>query len=904
MGYLDDLLEEDKKKKKAASGSVSSPTPKAGGSNLDFLLQNGIKEQTPESKPSQVAADEVKKKNIFTQASDFVSKAVTTITSAFKPKVEQAKTSFIDAFQTKKKEATDLLTGKISYGDLHKLSTAPTLQKRLDEIKTTQNDRLATGKGSSKSLEKEQQEIESALNSGNDPISIIKRNAEFLKVSNERTKRNVAAGAIDTGKSLVDAVSWANELQTQAIEKNPLTPQIVKDFQRKKADIIGGFSQKASEKIGQWAEAIRPDNPDFTDQIAQGAGSALTFFIPGMGVSKGASVFAKVSPRLALLFGNIASSALESASEAGTVYEQNLKEGKSKEEASKDAAKTFWANSVLISVTNRLGLYGENAAGIKKLLFSAPSEGFQEFAQQAISNINSDRPWDEGALESGIIGGIIGGGLSFVDIAPGDEAKIVGKVAEKESTLFGGSAEGQPEKPVETQELGEDVKVYRGAKDQTIDTTRENGVTGGVSFSTEKSVADNFAKKEGGTVVEYSISKDAKVVDHSVLEQAVQELPKEERPAAIKQLIKENNIDVVRFDIPEGAKGESELRVINPDVLVTPQTQEVKVKKVTPKVMDTDQLIKLIDRKGFRTEEQIAALKADIMKQGIKYPVELTENEDGTFRVYDGNHRIEIAKDLGIKSIPVKVVGKQESPQITATKEGQSPTPEEVSPKSKKQAQKEGSPTDKKRKITVKETQKVAQKPVKVPEGEVKKSRAVSRIIEKLQEVNKNDANYKELNLAEDAARAFEFTRQNPDKAIRIAKGLEAPPVDITDTAISLAAAERAREDKNFKLQADLEIARSLRQTRRGQEIVAEKGRVGQNSSAEFIRQLFKARLDLIAKKKGWVYEKGVVSKVSKAKLVNDAIDTEVQNLKTEVEKATLSKIESAQSIIDKLTCV
>lgn len=109
------------------------------------------------------------------------------------------------------------------------------------------------------------------------------------------------------------------------------------------------------------------------------------------------------------------------------------------------------------------------------------------------------------------------------------------------------------------EKLGVDTPVYRGAAVHEIDTTRPNGITGGVSFSTDKAVADRFAKSEGGTVKQYTISKDATIVNHSVLEGMT--------PRERTQFIKTNNIDAVRFDVPAGVQGESEIRVLNNRVL-------------------------------------------------------------------------------------------------------------------------------------------------------------------------------------------------------------------------------------------------------------------------------------------------------------------------------------------------
>jgi hypothetical protein len=139
-----------------------------------------------------------------------------------------------------------------------------------------------------------------------------------------------------------------------------------------------------------------------------------------------------------------------------------------------------------------------------------------------------------------------------------------------------------------------------------------------------------------------------------------------------------------------------------------------------------------------------------------------------------------------------------------------------------------------------------------------------------------------------------------------VAKGLEKPPEGYTDTAISIAAAEQALADGNSKLQSQLETARSLRQTRRGQEIVMERGRANENSAHHFLQQVIKARLEATVGLKGFIFQ--ATSKLAgqaktKAQIAVEQIDKKASALKKRIDKATLSKLESAQKILDQLTC-
>lgn len=160
--------------------------------------------------------------------------------------------------------------------------------------------------------------------------------------------------------------------------------------------------------MAKWAS---PPDPTFTDHLLQGVGSVSTFFVPAIGVLKGANMIGKVSPALAMLFGNSSATALEALSEAGSVYDMNKKSGMSESEASSKATNTFWANAVLVGLSNKFGIFGDSKTILKKAVASVITEGGQEAGQQIISNLNTGRPWNEGVKEAGLIGGILGGGI-------------------------------------------------------------------------------------------------------------------------------------------------------------------------------------------------------------------------------------------------------------------------------------------------------------------------------------------------------------------------------------------------------------------------------------------------------------------------------------------------------------
>ena len=48
-------------------------------------------------------------------------------------------------------------------------------------------------------------------------------------------------------------------------------------------------------------------------------------------------------------------------------------------------------------------------------------------------------------------------------------------------------------------------------------------------------------------------------------------------------------------------------------------------------------------------------LKKDIIKNGLKCPLQLLPNGDGTYRIDDGVHRIKALRELGWKFIPAMI---------------------------------------------------------------------------------------------------------------------------------------------------------------------------------------------------------------------------------------------------------
>lgn len=197
-------------------------------------------------------------------------------------------------------------------------------------------------------------------------------------------------------------------------------------------------------------------------------------------------------------------------------------------------------------------------------------------------------------------------------------------------------------------------------------------------------------------------------------------------------------------------------------------------------------------------------------------------------------------------------------------------------------------------------TNEQAQTPV--GEGDKTKSKAYTRVYDRLAEEAQQDVSYNKLNLEKDTQNALEFITTDPKAAIRVGLGLEEAPAGQTETAISIALADKAGRDGDFALQSQLESSRSLRQTRRGQEIVSERGRFNEDSPHFFIRELMDMRLKNLGTNLMSSIDEmsGKVKSVKKAAI--EQIDKGVSKLKNKI-KADRKKITLAQDIIDSIIC-
>jgi DdrB-like nuclease len=212
----------------------------------------------------------------------------------------------------------------------------------------------------------------------------------------EQMGDNVISGALGTAEGLIGGVEWISGSET---------------------------AKELADVAKAWREEMAPEDPTFVDEIAMGVGSMATFFIPGIGVARGAEAAALLAPKLAVWAGVGISSALEAMTEAGLGYRETLQDTKEVKKAEDAALKTFWMNMVLLPVTNKLGIFGEKGGKVRKAIMSSLMEGSQEGAQEIIAAVSQNKDIDpEAVLRSAGVGAIVGGGVSVV--TPGSKGQI------------------------------------------------------------------------------------------------------------------------------------------------------------------------------------------------------------------------------------------------------------------------------------------------------------------------------------------------------------------------------------------------------------------------------------------------------------------------------------------------
>lgn len=222
-----------------------------------------------------------------------------------------------------------------------------------------------------------------------------------------RAVANVAGGLANVVAGTLQMVPWGEALV--GIE----TP-------------LGTVSRAGAKRIESVVEQISPQDPNLLDQIASGFGSTLGFFIPGKAAELGVRSIHAAAPRLARWVGASAMAVTEAGTEAGMLFNELVRSGVDPAEAARRANWTFGMNMVLLTATNKAGVFAERGGMVRRGAKGTVSEAAQEGSQGVIQDVFSEASVTETAgrapgsrlvtpaklrqrAEEAVVGGVVGG---------------------------------------------------------------------------------------------------------------------------------------------------------------------------------------------------------------------------------------------------------------------------------------------------------------------------------------------------------------------------------------------------------------------------------------------------------------------------------------------------------------
>lgn len=187
-------------------------------------------------------------------------------------------------------------------------------------------------------------------------------------------------------------------------------------------------------------------------------------------------------------------------------------------------------------------------------------------------------------------------------------------------------------------------RMLESGIDGAITSLITGGASGAIGLATSK--AQENAKSK---TAQKWINEAQKIVDKNNTQNLQQNAPIEQNNISTQQINQENN-KVAQNRISEPINNNQQNLANNQETLYNNitlgETKNVPIEEILP----------LQTSGGYRTQSEMANLKEDIAKNGIQNPIELAKRNDGTIEIENGNHRLMIAKELGLKEVPIKFV--------------------------------------------------------------------------------------------------------------------------------------------------------------------------------------------------------------------------------------------------------
>lgn len=187
------------------------------------------------------------------------------------------------------------------------------------------------------------------------------------------------------------------------------------------------------------------------------------------------------------------------------------------------------------------------------------------------------------------------------------------------------------------------------------------------------------------------------------------------------------------------------------------------------------------------------------------------------------------------------------------------------------------------------------------PEVEGLRSRVYERLKEEHPDILKEDPRYQKMTIKDEISKATDMLEKNPTRLHEIANDFSNKN-EISSTIANITLADKALKDGNYKEYGNLTRNRSLDLTKKGQDIVAEKASISDNSTNKYVKQLIQTRLQNLSRERtiGEKFKKGV-KKESSSEVGIEIIEKEVKRVKEQINKSM--DLKAAQSIFERLKC-
>ena len=179
----------------------------------------------------------------------------------------------------------------------------------------------------------------------------------------------------------------------------------------------------------------------------------------------------------------------------------------------------------------------------------------------------------------------------------------------------------------------------------------------------------------------------------------------------------------------------------------------------------------------------------------------------------------------------------------------------------------------------------------------------VSRVFARLQAEHpelEGTLTYTPIILLEETEKAVNLLAADKQRLFRIAMNAE-PSSELTSTAANIVLAERALDEGNAALFNRLVVNRSLAQTRRGQELAAERGSITNNSTSRYVQELLAARLDTLGKT--YLGDVSLTKQVTSKQRGIKKLAEETTKVEQQIKRKALD-VKSALALLDQMACL